>query len=104
VVTRPGIGTPTDTELAQAVRAALELAEAVRHQRIRSTVSHGLVTLYGMVDQRSQREAAERAVQRTPACGGEQGDHGAAQLLDADEGQDVSTETCAQGPELPDGA
>lgn len=58
----PGIGTPTDTELAQAVRTALELQESVPHQRLRTTVSDGWVTLQGTVDRQSEREAAERAV------------------------------------------
>jgi nucleotide-binding universal stress UspA family protein len=99
VVKLPRIGTPTDMELAQAVRTALELNEAVPHQRIRSTVSNGWVMLHGMVDQRSQREAAERAVQ---CIAGMRGVSNAimvcAQQRDADEGQAVSTETRAQRP------
>jgi hypothetical protein len=91
VVKLPGIGTPTDTELAQAVRTALELQEMVPHERIRTTVCDGCVTLHGTVDQRSQREAAERAVRR---IAGMQGVTNAiavqAQQLDADEdGQSV---------------
>jgi BON domain len=65
VVKLPRIGTPTDMELAQAVRTALELTEAVPHQRIRSTVSNGWVMLHGMVDQRSQREIDNPAGIRT---------------------------------------
>lgn len=62
VVKLPGVGRPTDTELAQAVRTALTLQETVPHQRLRTTVSDGWVTLKGTVEHRSQREAAERAV------------------------------------------
>jgi osmotically-inducible protein OsmY len=58
----PGIGTPTDTELAQAVRTALELQESIPHRRLRTTVPDGWVTLQGTVDRQSERAAAERAV------------------------------------------
>lgn len=40
----------TDVELAKAVRHALEWDVAVPHERIRSTVSDGVVTLEGSVD------------------------------------------------------
>lgn len=58
-------GTPgrTDTELAQAVRQALEWNTFVPDKRIRSTVSDGVVTLEGEVDTWAQRADAEEAVQ-----------------------------------------
>jgi osmotically-inducible protein OsmY len=52
----------SDTEIAQAVRHALEWDVLVPHARIRSTVSGGVVTLEGSVEWLSQREDAERAV------------------------------------------
>jgi osmotically-inducible protein OsmY len=59
----PGELTRTDTEIAQAVRHALEWDALVPDQRIRSTVSHGWVTLEGEVDTWTEREDAARAVQ-----------------------------------------
>jgi len=56
----PGIR--TDTEIASAVRHALEWDVFVPDERIRSTVSRGWVTLEGDVDFWNQREDAERAV------------------------------------------
>jgi osmotically-inducible protein OsmY len=70
VVKLPGIGPPTDTELAQAVRTALALQETVPHQRLRTTVSNGWVTLQGTVEHQSQREAAERAVRNVAGVRG----------------------------------
>jgi osmotically-inducible protein OsmY len=62
VVKFPG-GLPlTDTEIAQAVRRALEWDVFVADQRITSTVSNGWVTLAGTVDSWSERESAERAI------------------------------------------
>jgi osmotically-inducible protein OsmY len=58
----PGSLGRTDTDIAQAVRRALEWDVLVPEQRIQSTVSDGLVTLEGNVDFWSQREDAERAV------------------------------------------
>jgi osmotically-inducible protein OsmY len=55
LVKLPGIGTPTDTELAQAVRTALELQESIAHRRLRTTVFDGWVTLQGTVDRQSER-------------------------------------------------
>lgn len=55
-------GTRTDTEIAQAVRQALEWDVFVPDETIRSTVSNGWVTLEGTVDRTSQREDAQRAV------------------------------------------
>ena len=57
-----GVHCRTDTELARAVRLALEWDAFVPEMRIRSTVSDGWVTLEGNVDHYSQREDAERAV------------------------------------------
>lgn len=58
----PGDSVRTDTEIAQAVRRALTWDVDVPEERIRTTVSHGFVTLGGTVDALHQREAAERAV------------------------------------------
>jgi hypothetical protein len=55
---------PTDAEVARAVRTVLALNKAVPHERIRTRVSDRWVTLVGIVDLWSQREAAERAVRR----------------------------------------
>jgi osmotically-inducible protein OsmY len=60
----PGGLRKTDTEIAQAVRNALEGDVEVPHQRIRTTVSHGRVTLEGDVDLWHERHVAEQAVQR----------------------------------------
>lgn len=58
----PGSQKRTDTELAHAVRQALEWDVFVPHQAISTTVSDGVVTLEGSVDRWSQRADAERAV------------------------------------------
>ena len=58
----PGGFTRTDTEIAQAVRGALEWNVLVPDQQIRSTVADGWVTLEGVVAYLSEREDAERAV------------------------------------------
>lgn len=55
-------GTRTDTDIAHAIRQALEWDVFVPDDKIRSTVSNGWVTLEGTVDRVSQREDAERAV------------------------------------------
>ena len=55
-------GALTDTEIAAAVRRALEWDVFVPDERITSTVSDGGVTLDGVVDNWSQRADAERAV------------------------------------------
>jgi len=52
----------TDTDIAGAVRRALEWDAFVPDGRIESTVSDGVVTLAGVVDHIPQREDAERAV------------------------------------------
>jgi osmotically-inducible protein OsmY len=53
---------PTDTEIAQAVRRALEWDVFVPEDTITSTVTDGWVTLEGTVERWSQRDDAERAV------------------------------------------
>jgi osmotically-inducible protein OsmY len=58
----PGSPGRTDTEIAHAVRHALEWNVFVPETRIRSTVSEGRVTLEGDVDYFSQLEDAEKAV------------------------------------------
>ena len=57
-----GIGARTDTEIARAVREALEWDAFVPDKDIRSTVSMGIVTLEGAVSTWAQRSDAERAV------------------------------------------
>jgi osmotically-inducible protein OsmY len=52
----------SDTEIAQAVRLALEWDVLVPESRIRSTVANGEVTLEGDVDNSAQRDDAERVV------------------------------------------
>lgn len=54
----------TDTEIAQAVRQALEWDVMVPDRQIQSTVSEGTVTLEGSVLSWSQRSDAERAIER----------------------------------------
>jgi osmotically-inducible protein OsmY len=58
----PDILQRTDTEIARAVRWALEWDVLVPDERIQSSVSNGWVTLEGTVDKPTQREDAERAV------------------------------------------
>ena len=62
VVKTPGSPGRTDTEVARAVRNALAWDVFVPDQRIRSTVSDGVVTLDGDVDTQAEVEDAERAV------------------------------------------
>lgn len=62
VVKAPGTGAPTDTDIARAVRNALEWDVFVPDTRIRSTVSNGVVSLDGDVDTWTQREDAEAVV------------------------------------------
>jgi osmotically-inducible protein OsmY len=54
----------TDTEIAGAVRNALEWDALVPNELIRSTVADGWVTLEGDVDYWREREDAERAILR----------------------------------------
>jgi osmotically-inducible protein OsmY len=58
-------GTPgfTDTDIAHAVRRAIEWSTLVPTKLIQSTVSNGWVTLTGVVDYYSQRYDAERAIE-----------------------------------------
>jgi osmotically-inducible protein OsmY len=58
----PGTGKRNDTEIAQAVRTALEWDVFVPHAKIQSTVTDGGVTLTGTVDYYTQRADAERAI------------------------------------------
>jgi len=58
----PGGLARTDTEIARAVRQALEWDVFVPEEKITSTVTDGWVTLEGTVDRWSQRNDAERAV------------------------------------------
>jgi osmotically-inducible protein OsmY len=60
----PGSPGRTDTEIAKAVRHALEWDAFVPDQRIRSNVSDGWVTLEGEVEVLREREDAARVVQR----------------------------------------
>jgi osmotically-inducible protein OsmY len=58
----PGAGVRTDTEIAQAVRQALEWDPLIPPKRIQTTVTTGWVTLSGTVDRWTQREDAAHAV------------------------------------------
>jgi osmotically-inducible protein OsmY len=58
----PGTPGRTDTEIAKAVRHALEWDVFVPEDRVQSTVSGGVVTLKGDVESWTQRDDAERAV------------------------------------------
>jgi osmotically-inducible protein OsmY len=66
----PGTLTRTDTEVAQAVRDALQWDVMVPEARITSTISKGWVTLEGTVDNWTQREDAERAVRNLTGVNG----------------------------------
>jgi osmotically-inducible protein OsmY len=58
----PGSLTRTDMEIAQAVRAALEWDITVPSDRIQSSVTEGVVTLIGTVNDWHEVAAAERSV------------------------------------------
>jgi osmotically-inducible protein OsmY len=58
----PGTPGRTDTQIAGAVRLALEWDVYVPEERIRTTVSEGWVMLEGDVDTWSEREDAERSI------------------------------------------
>jgi osmotically-inducible protein OsmY len=58
----PGSRARTDADLAQAIRSALEWDILVPEERIRTTVSDGVVTLEGVVDFWSQYDDAARCV------------------------------------------
>jgi osmotically-inducible protein OsmY len=62
IVRLPGAPGRTDTEIAQAVRRALEWDIFVPKERVKSTVSEGVVTLKGEVDTWAERDDADRAV------------------------------------------
>jgi osmotically-inducible protein OsmY len=61
-VRMPGSAGRTDTDIAHAVRQALEWDVFVPHEQIQCTVSKGAVTLDGDVDYWNQRADAERVV------------------------------------------
>ena len=58
----PGDKTKTDTEIAHAVRQALDWNALLPHAQIRSTVSRGWITLDGSVSTIWHRNEAERTV------------------------------------------
>lgn len=58
----PPAGSRTDTEIAEAVRHALEWNVLVPHRLIHSTVSDGQVVLEGEVEYLTQRDDAEKAI------------------------------------------
>jgi osmotically-inducible protein OsmY len=63
IVVKPvGSHVKTDTDIARAVRSALEWDVFIPDERIRSTVSDGWVTLEGDVEYYNHRSDAERAV------------------------------------------
>ncbi|HMF42050.1 MAG TPA: BON domain-containing protein [Polyangia bacterium] len=65
LVVRPiGSAARTDTEIARAVRQALEWDVLVPDHQITSTVAHGTVALEGAVSRWQQRSDAERAIER----------------------------------------
>jgi osmotically-inducible protein OsmY len=61
-VNLPGMRERTDTDIAQAARSALEWDVFVPHEQIRTTVSNGIVTLEGEVDNWNEHDDAGRAV------------------------------------------
>ena len=63
-VNLPGLHQRNDTEIARAVRQALEWDVLIPHERIRSTVSSGVVMLEGTVETFSQIEDAVRCIDR----------------------------------------
>ena len=60
----PGSRTRSDTEIAQAVRSALEWDVWIPEERIMSTVSNGWVTVEGDVALLRERGDVERAIRR----------------------------------------
>jgi osmotically-inducible protein OsmY len=82
----PGHLVRTDADIAQAVRAALEWDVRIPSDRIKSSVSEGVVTLLGTTDHWSQVAAAEAAVGNLAGV------------------QDVVSELLVSGPELDSGA
>jgi osmotically-inducible protein OsmY len=63
-VKTPGSGDRTDTEIAQAVRTALEWDAFVPDRKIRSTVTEGFVTLEGEVATLREKEDAQAAIRK----------------------------------------
>ena len=61
-VVLPGAMERTDTDIAQVVRHALIRDVLVPHQRIRTTVSNGWVTVEGDVEQACERAAVEGTI------------------------------------------
>lgn len=82
----PGHLVRTDGDIAQAVRAALEWDVRIPSDRIKSSVSEGVVTLIGTVDQWSQVADAESAVGNLAGV------------------QDVVSELVVSGPKLDSGS
>lgn len=62
ITVRPGSLARTDTDIARAIRDALDWDVCVPSDRIRSTVAAGWVTLEGTVDVLRERADAERVV------------------------------------------
>lgn len=60
----PGTLKKTDTEIAKAVRLALEWDAFVNDVNVQTTVADGWVTLEGTVDSLREKDDAERAVRR----------------------------------------
>jgi osmotically-inducible protein OsmY len=58
----PGSRERDDTDIAKAVRMALEWDVLVPHEKIRTTVANGVVTLEGNVDYWSEHDDADRAI------------------------------------------
>jgi osmotically-inducible protein OsmY len=58
----PGSAKKSDSEVAEQTRNALKWDVFVPDEKVRTTVTNGLVTLQGEVDFWSQRDSAERAV------------------------------------------
>jgi len=86
----PGIGVPTDSELAERVRRALAWDDRVPDRQIHTTISRGVVTLEGEVDSAGQRDEAARAIRNVLGVNGvlnrltvRKGDLGATELHSA---------------------
>lgn len=66
----PASGRRSDEEIAASVVCALEWDELVPHDRIATTVQHGVVTLAGTVDRAFQRDEAELDVRKIKGVNG----------------------------------
>jgi osmotically-inducible protein OsmY len=66
----PGSHARSDTEIARAVRDALEWSTYIPHEKILTTVSDGWVTLEGAVTFWGEKEEAERVVRRLQSVRG----------------------------------